>query len=213
MSVPVTIVDYGVGNLLSVCQALDRVGAKAILTSDPSKISSAERLVLPGVGAFSHGMMKLREHGLVEPIYKFASTGRPLLGICLGMQFMMDNSEEFGHGVGLGLVPGVVTEIPSTGSNGEPIKIPHIGWNQIHPIDNQSWDNTIFKNTEVETPFYFVHSFAAKPAHSEYTMAQCQYGGMPITAAIRSGTHFGCQFHPEKSGVAGLTVLANFLTI
>ena len=128
MKPQVTVIDYGVGNLFSVTKALERVGAEVVLSAAAADIANAQRLVLPGVGAFADGMRGLAERGLIEPIKTFAASGRPFLGICLGMQMMLDSSEEFGNHQGLGLIPGRVVAVPSVGSSGQAHKIPHIGW-------------------------------------------------------------------------------------
>ncbi|MFZ5633345.1 MAG: imidazole glycerol phosphate synthase subunit HisH [Bacillota bacterium] len=210
----VSVIDYGVGNLLSVTRAFQYVGAEVILTNSPEAIENAERLVLPGVGAFADGMAGLRQRGLIEPIKKFAGSGRPFLGICLGMQMMMEASEEFGSNQGLGLVPGKVVAIPPTGSDGYPHKIPQIGWNSLlAPSINGSWENTILKNIPQGSYVYFVHSFMAVPDNEKHRLADYLYDGHVVTAAIRSGNLYGCQFHPEKSGKVGLQVIKNFLAI
>jgi glutamine amidotransferase len=206
----VTIIDYGIGNILSVTRAFEHCGASVLLTDDPKKIIGADYLVLPGVGAFADGMAGLIERGLVEPIKAFAAKERPLLGICLGMQLMLDESEEFGANEGLGLIPGKVVAIPAVGSDGVPHKIPHIGWNEITPPEPTSWQNSILEETPIGTPFYFVHSFTAFP-EQQYRLADCNYNGVLISAAIRNRNVYGCQFHPEKSGEAGLKIVTRFL--
>lgn len=207
----VTIIDYGIGNLLSVARAFEHCGANIVLTDDPAKIIGADYLVLPGVGAFADGMSGLTERGLVEPIKDFAAKERPFLGICLGMQLMLDESEEFGANEGLGLMPGKVVAIPAVGSDGAPHKIPHIGWNEICEPVGISWQGTLLDTSTEDSSFYFVHSFTAVPARHEYRLADCYYNGQLIAAAIRKGNLYGCQFHPEKSGMKGLTILHTFL--
>lgn len=209
----VTIIDYGVGNIFSVCRAFEHCGADLHITDSADEILQAERIVLPGVGAFADGMAGLRERNLIEPIKQFAATGRPFLGICLGMQMMLDSSEEFGIHDGLGLVPGKVMGIPSTGSDGKPHKIPHIGWNEILLSDNGDWKNSILEDIHPESSVYFVHSFAAMPTYGGNRLADCNYNGRIICAAIKSGSMFGCQFHPEKSGEVGLNIIKKFLSI
>src|SRR5208283_5616772 len=160
----VTVIDYGMGNLLSVSRAMEHCGAEVLTTCDPERVAQAERLILPGVGAFADGMAGLRERRLIEPIREFARAGRPFLGICLGMQMMLDSSEEFGNHEGLGLVPGRVAAIPSTGVDGRPHKIPHIGWNKLlMPTPETSWENTILAGLSPGSSGYFVHSYAAVP--------------------------------------------------
>lgn len=209
----VTIIDYGIGNLLSVARAFEHCGASVLMTNDPMKITNADYLVLPGVGAFADGMLGLTELGLVEPIKTFAARDRPFLGICLGMQLMLDESEEFGANEGLGLIPGKVVAIPAVGSNGAPHKIPHIGWNEICAPAGISWEESILKNTPENSSFYFVHSFTAVPALPEHRLADCYYNGQVIAAAIRKDNLYGCQFHPEKSGEIGHTIINTFLKL
>lgn len=210
----VTVIDYGVGNLLSVCRAFEYCDAEVLLSDSSRDVEKAERLVLPGVGAFKDGMEGLRERGLIEPIKRYSESGKPFLGICLGMQMMLDFSEEYGIHEGLGLIPGKVVSIPETGTNGKPHKIPHIGWNGIIlPCDGANWENTILTGIPVGECFYFVHSFAAVPSGIEHRLADCNYNGRIISAVIASGAMYGCQFHPEKSGEAGLNILRNFLMI
>lgn len=209
----VTIIDYGIGNLLSVARAFEHCGASVFLTDDPSKIKCADYLVLPGVGAFADGMAGLTERGLVDPIKAFAAKERPFLGICLGMQMMLDESEEFGANRGLGLIPGKVVAIPAVGSDGTAHKIPHIGWNEIYAPTGIQWKGTILDNMRDATPFYFVHSFTVVPAHQEHRLADCCYNGQLIAASIKNENIYGCQFHPEKSGISGLEIINGFLCL
>lgn len=209
----VTLVDYGVGNLFSVNTALSLCGAEVRVTDNPREVSSAERLLLPGVGAFANGMQELSKRGLVDAVMEFVQTSRPFLGICLGMQMMLDLSEEFGNSKGLQLVPGKVVGIPPTGTDGRPHKIPHIGWNAINRPVGQSWEEGILKGIRSGQPYYFVHSYMAQPSNPQYQHAVCNYNGRIISAVIRKGNLHGCQFHPEKSGSAGLKLLTNFCEI
>lgn len=208
----VTVIDYGIGNILSVKRALEHCGAEVIITDSPQMIGEAERLVLPGVGAFADGMNGLRERGLIETIQKFATKGRPFLGICLGMQMMLEFGEEFGRCEGLGLIPGIVTKIPNTGVDGDIHKIPHIGWNTLLlPSETTDWKNTILNGIELGDAVYFVHSFTAIPTNENNRLADCHYNGRLISAAIKLDNLYGCQFHPEKSGLVGLRIINNFL--
>jgi len=209
----VTVADYGVGNLLSVARAFERCGATVVLTAEPAAIAGADYLVLPGVGAFADGMSGLRQRGLIEPIREFAARGRPFLGICLGMQMMLTSSEEFGSTRGLDLIAGTVVPIPATGSDGRAHKIPHIGWNAIEPPRCGAWQGTPLADTPPGTEMYFVHSFTAVPESAEHRLADASYNGRVVSAAIRSGNLCGCQFHPEKSGAAGLRLLVTFLAL
>lgn len=212
MSPRVTVVDYGMGNLFSVRRALEHCGAAVTLSDRHEDVSAAGRLVLPGVGAFADGMLGLRQRGLVEPIKRFAALGRPLLGICLGMQMLLSRSEEFGEHEGLDIIPGTVVAISPTCTDGQLRKIPHIGWNAlIWPEGRQSWQRTPLQEVTPGEYVYFVHSFVARPTDPGHRIADCLYGGTPISAAIGRENVFGCQFHPEKSGGVGLKVLKSFL--
>lgn len=207
----VTVIDYGIGNIFSVRRALEHCGAEVQLSSNEIEIAAADRVVLPGVGAFADGMKGLRDRGLVDVISRFAGTGRPILGICLGMQMLATCSEEFGEHQGLGLIRGRVARVPNTTVDGRPHKIPHIGWSEIFQVADRDWKATFLEDTPEATPVYLVHSFHLVPDDAADLLADCNYGGHRLTAAVRSGNIFGAQFHPEKSGSAGLQMLAAFL--
>lgn len=207
--VDVTIIDYGVGNLLSVQRGFEHCGAHVTVTSDPEVILRSERLVLPGVGAFRDAMMELEQRGLPSVIRAYAASGKPFLGICLGMQMLLDESEEFGVTKGLGLIPGKVVPVPSKTVSGEPQKIPHIGWNALYPASD-SWAGTFLDGIQPASSVYFVHSFMAQPKEAHHRLANCLYGGHEVPAVIGSGNVVGCQFHPEKSGEVGLGILRAF---
>lgn len=212
MSSPhVTVVDYGIGNLYSVGRALEHCGAIVTFAQDAAAVTAATRLVLPGVGAFSDGMKGLRERGLADAIRQYAASGRPLLGICLGMQMLASVSEEFGEHAGLDIIPGRVVPVPGSTSGGQPQKTPHIGWNTLQPAPGARWTDTPLAETPPGTAVYLVHSFHVRPENPAHLLAVCDYGGHAITAAIGRGAILGCQFHPEKSGPAGLKVLAGFV--
>lgn len=207
----VTVIDYSVGNLFSVTSAIEKCGAKVNLTNCSSEISKAERLVLPGVGAFRDGMKGLKEKSLIDPIKTFIKTGRPFMGICLGMQMMLDRSEEFGIHQGLGLIPGKVISIPKTMSNELPHKIPHIGWSSLEPSDKESdWGGTILQKIKPKESVYFLHSFHAVTRDKKDTLSYCDYNGRKLSAVIFSENIYGCQFHPEKSGPVGLKIMDSF---
>jgi len=209
----VTIVDYGVGNLLSVSRAFEHLGAHVTVSSTPAEIEAAERLVLPGVGAFAAGMAELEKRGLIGPILAFAASQRPFLGICLGMQMMLSESEEFGTHKGLGLIPGKVVALSRHTRAGETRKIPHVGWSALTPAREGAWNGTALAETAPGGFVYFVHSFVAQPAEPTHAVAQCLYGGEPVVAAVGKDHLLGCQFHPEKSGAVGLGILARFLRL
>lgn len=210
----VTIVDYGVGNISSVSRAIEYFGAEALLTNHHEEVMSAERLVLPGVGAFANGMQGLRACGLVEPLLDYAASGRPLLGICLGMQMLLTASEEFGEYEGLGLIPGRVLPVVANNIHDISLKVPHIGWSGLSmPPSCQTWDSTILDGVTIGSSVYFVHSFTVVPTHEEHRLADTMYGNCRISAAIRKGNITGCQFHPEKSAAVGLHIIKNFLEL
>lgn len=203
----VTVVDYGMGNILSVMRALEHCGAEVALESDPSLIAAAPRLVLPGVGAFGDGMAELQQRGLVEALRAYAASGRPLLGICLGMQMLLDGSDEFGASDGLGLIPGWVRKLPEQPGT----KLPHIGWSAISPPQGASWDGTLLENVPAGHEMYFVHSYHADPANPAHRLAETRYGDYDFCSVVKKANITGCQFHPEKSGEVGLGIIRRFL--
>jgi glutamine amidotransferase len=207
----VTVIDYGIGNLYSVTRAFEHCGAEVSVANDPAAVPEAPRLVLPGVGAFADGMAGLRERGLIEPIRRYAESGRPLLGVCLGMQMLASVSEEFGEHEGLSVIPGRVRPVPATTTEGAPQKIPHIGWSPLLAPTDTEWGGSILTDTAPGTAVYLVHSFEVSPSDPAHRLADCLYGGPRVCAAIRRGSVFGCQFHPEKSGPAGLAIISRFL--
>ncbi|HAT1774426.1 TPA: imidazole glycerol phosphate synthase subunit HisH [Legionella pneumophila] len=210
----VSIVDYGVGNLLSVARAFQYFDASVNLVSTPEEIMSANRLVLPGVGAFEDGMKGLTTLNFIEPIKQFARSGKPFLGICLGMQMMLSKSTEFGQHEGLGLIAGEVVSVPSHGVDGQLHKIPHIGWNElVATSEGEDWCHTILKNIPLNSSVYFVHSFMAMPSNPKKRLADTLYDGQAISAVIKDENMYGCQFHPEKSGEVGLSIIQQFLQI
>jgi glutamine amidotransferase len=211
----VALIDYGIGNLRSVQKALDHVGAQVTLTDDPQTILSAEKIVLPGVGAFGDGMKGLRVRGLDEVVKEVVRVGKSLLGICVGMQVLFESSEELGEHEGLGILPGRVLRFPVRAVGGgfdnpprasqDALKIPHTGWNQIEPQK----DSLLFHNLPAGSFAYFNHSYycAARP---DDTLATTDYGGA-YPSIVGRGRVYGIQFHPEKSQSVGLTLLRNFV--
>ncbi len=196
------IIDYGVGNLFSLSSSLRAIGEDVTVTSDPDVISSAERIILPGVGAFADAAEKLFSSGLADIIKREAASGKPIMGICLGMQLLFDESYENGRYSGLGLIDGAVVPIADVIPEG--YKIPHIGWNAL-TVKNPSEH---MKNTKDGDFVYFVHSYYAKTSPENVT-AVTEYGA-ELTAAVKKGNVCGCQFHPEKSGEKGLSILRDF---
>jgi len=213
MSNRVTVVDYGIGNLYSVQRAFESCGAEVSFASDAQGLDEAERVVLPGVGAFADGMQGLRDRGLIDPLRRVAASGRPMLAICLGMQMLATASEEFGRHEGLSIIPGKVVSIPDRDATGRAQKIPHVGWNVLAVPPGTEWRGSLLQNTSPGTAVYLVHSYHVVTDDPANLLATCEYGGHQITAAIRSGKIFGCQFHPEKSGREGLKILESFLRI
>jgi imidazole glycerol-phosphate synthase subunit HisH len=213
LSKDVVVVDYGIGNLWSVCKCFEHCGGTVELTGSPSRIANASRLILPGVGAFGNCMAELRDHDLIGPIQQFLNTERPFLGICVGMQMMLEYSEEFGHHDGLGLFPGRVTAIPKPQPDAEQYKIPHNGWGQLKAPGDVNWQGSILEACENDSYVYFNHGYSAAPENEAHCLAECSYHGHRITAVIGDGIRYGCQFHPEKSADIGLAIAAQFLSL
>ena len=208
--VEVTLIDYGVGNLFIVQSAFEHCGVSVTVTSDPNKILVAPKLILPGVGAFADAMRELRRLELVGVITEVALKGTPLLGICLGMQLLFDQSEEFVLTEGLGLIQGNVVAVPDQTVTGDDQKIPHIGWTPLYPSAEVKWNGTLLENTKLGDSVYFVHSFMAMPTDPLHRLADGIYGGHNIAAVVAHKNIVGCQFHPEKSGEVGLAILRTF---
>lgn len=199
----VAIVDYGVGNLFSLCSSFRSIGADAVVTADPEVLHRADRIVLPGVGAFGDAAQKLRDSGLAEIVVREAKAGKPLLGICLGMQLLFDKSLEYGEHAGLGLIPGEVRPIAEVIPKG--LKIPHIGWNALHFGGKKS---PLFRYITEGDCVYFVHSYYGANC-ADSVIATAEYGA-ELTAAVAHNNVYGCQFHPEKSGAVGMNILRAF---
>lgn len=198
----VAIVDYGVGNLYSLESSFHAIGADVTITPDPEILSGADRILLPGVGAFGDAAEKLRRSGLGQAVLEQANAGKPLLGICLGMQLLFDKGYEYGFHKGLGLIPGEVRPISEVIPAG--MKIPHMGWNGLDFVRQSK----LFSNINNGDYVYFVHSYYAAGC-DDSVIATTEYG-TPLTAAVEKGNVFGCQFHPEKSGRTGLKILKAF---
>ena len=196
----VAIVDYGVGNLFSLVSSLKAIGYDAVITGDAEQLRKADKIILPGVGAFEDAARKLRESGLDQVIYEQVRKGKPLLGICLGMQMLFEKSFEYGEHKGLGLLKGQV--VPMAGKINSELKIPHMGWNALEVKQGRLLADMDGQHV------YFVHSFFAEGCEDSLS-AVTEYD-IPITAAVEKGNIFGCQFHPEKSGNVGLSILRKF---
>ena len=201
----VAIIDYGVGNLFSLKSSLKEIGAEAVVTSDEKVIAEADRIILPGVGAFEDAARKLRETGMAEVVKREAAAGKPMMGICLGMQLMFDVGYEYGVHEGLGLIKGSVRPIADVIPEG--YKIPHIGWNLL----KFRKESPLFKYIKEDDYVYFVHSYYAAEC-DESVIAVTEYGA-ELTAAVANGNVYGCQFHPEKSGEVGMKILKAFMEL
>ena len=202
----IAIVDYGVGNLFSLASSFDCIGADVTVVSDPKMLDQADKIILPGVGAFGDAAEKLRQSGMAQELILQAKKGKPILGICLGMQLLLEKSYEYGEHEGLGLIPGQIRPIKEVIP--ADLKIPHIGWNALHLTRP---DCPIFKYLKEGDHVYFVHSFYGANCE-ENVIAKAEYGA-PLTAAVAKGNVYGCQFHPEKSGNVGLSILKAFCEI
>ena len=202
----VGIIDYGVGNLFSLRSSFDAIGTQVVVSSDPEVLHKADHILLPGVGAFEDAVKKLRDSGLDQMVYEAVKTGKPLMGICLGMQMLFEKSFEYGEHQGLGLLKGQV--IPMAGLLPENLKVPHMGWNALQITKP---DGKLFANTKEGDYVYFVHSYFADGCEDSLA-AQTEYGKL-LTAAVEKDNVFGCQFHPEKSGEVGLNILRAFCAV
>ena len=207
----IAIIDYEVGNIRSIFSAFEKVGATPKLTRDRQEILDADGMVLPGVGAYSHGMEKLKEYGLDAVIKDFAATDKPVLGICLGMQLLLSESHEFGHTEGLGLISGSVKQLHLL--NPQVQKLPHVSWNELQKPNNVRWDKTIFEEIAPEEDMYFVHSFMAVPESESHVLSLTSYSDSQFCSSVKKGNIYGCQFHPEKSAEEGLKIISNFIRI
>jgi len=203
------IVDYNMGNLASVINAFNKVGADASLESDPSKLSQYDKLILPGVGAYGDAMEHLKSNGMDEAVIAYAKTAKPLLGICLGMQLLFESSEEFGSTQGLGLIPGKVVAFNENKFD-HTLKVPHMGWNETFQIRNEKLEmrNDLLKGLPDDFYLYFVHSFHAV-CDDRYAIGKTHYG-YEFVSAVQNGNIYGIQPHPEKSHENGLKIIENF---
>ena len=206
----VAIIDYGLGNLFSINNACKLVGLNTIITSDINKISKADALILPGVGAFGDAINSLNENNLTQTIYEFVRTGKPFLGICLGMQLLFSESEEFGSHKGLDLIKGKVVKFPSFNKVGESIRVPQIQWNQIYADDINRWNESPLKNISEGTYMHFVHSYYAIPEENNNILTYTEYEGIRYTSAVMKDNIIGIQYHPEKSAEAGINIYRNW---
>ncbi len=203
----IVVVDYGMGNLRSVEKGFERFGFDVRVTNNPEEVRNADKLVLPGVGAFQDAMNGLRQRGLIEPIVDWIQTGRPFLGICLGLQLLFTKGYEDGEHAGLGVIPGKVIRFHfSEDGTQEKLKVPHMGWNQIH---SRKKDNPLLRNVPQDAYMYFVHSYYVCPEDEDVIATETEYG-IPFTSMVWRKNVFATQFHPEKSQQYGLAILKNF---
>lgn len=208
----VAIVDYRMGNVCSVQRACQAVGLEAVITNNPEQIESADGVILPGVGAFGDAMQSLHRLNLIEVLHRRIRREKPLLGICLGMQLLMTESEEFGLHTGLNLFEGRVIRFDHPrDDDGRILKVPQVGWNRISPVSSiGDWTNSILEGLAADTDMYFVHSYYVVPRDPSVILAVSRYGQIEFASAIRSGNIFACQFHPEKSGSSGIHLYRQF---
>ena len=206
------VIDYGIVNLKNILRSFEYIGVPIDSAVDPDQVLKADRIILPGVGAFASGMNELRTRGMDEAVKCIANAGRPVLGICLGMQMLLDSSIEYGQHQGLGLIPGSVVPIPTNSVGMGRRKIPHIGWNALrYPSHASSWKNSCLNRAPEGSFFYFVHSFMVVPKKSSHILAQCIYEGLPLTAAIKKDNITGLLFHPDRRGPIWLEILHEFM--
>ncbi|MFT4848161.1 MAG: glutamine amidotransferase [Sediminicola sp.] len=205
----VVIIDYQLGNLFSVKQACDAVGINAELSHDKEAIASADAIILPGVGAFKEAMENLSKLELVSSLREFASTMKPVFGVCLGQQLLFTESEEFENCYGLDLIPGVIKRFDNLNASPK-FKVPQIGWNQIEVPNKREWDNTPLQSLNAKEFMYFVHSYYVKPENDDVVCSNTNYGNVSYCSSVLHSNIFSTQFHPEKSGEKGLTIYKNW---
>ena len=212
MKKSVSIIDYGLCNIFNVSNAFKYLGCSVDVIDSPSEVEQADHLVLPGVGAFKDGMNGLEKRNLTESIIAHTRNDKPFIGICLGMQMMLNTSFEFGKHKGLGIIRGEVQKIPSINNN-LPHKIPHIGWNKLYISDEIRDNDNLLKYQDNYLSMYFIHSYHVKCSDQDNILAHTTYNDMPIVAMIKKNNIYGCQFHPEKSGSCGLQLLEDFANL
>jgi glutamine amidotransferase len=200
------IVDYGMGNLFSVVQAFAAVGQHAEITASPASLATADAIVIPGVGAFGIAMEVLERTGMAETIQDRVGRGTPVIGICLGMQLMMSSSTEFGAHRGLGIIEGDTVALKETPGIGAGARIPHVGWSSVQPVRRSGWKGTPLEGLAVGGDMYFVHSYFVRPKDPDIALSLSSYQGVTFCSSLVKENVFGCQFHPERSGVEGLEI-------
>lgn len=205
----VVILDYQLGNLFSVRQALENIGLDVIISKDPAEVKTADAVVLPGVGAFADAMGNLESSGLVDAIHKHIDDNKPFMGVCLGLQLLFTNSEEFGSSRGLNVIPGTVKRFSNADEQGNSFRVPQIAWNEIYPGEID-WERTPLKSLEENEHMYFVHSYYVEPDDSSVILSRTTYGTKEYTSSVYKNNIFACQFHPEKSAAKGLVIYKNW---
>jgi glutamine amidotransferase len=210
MTIKVAIIDYGLGNLFSIEQACEHAGLEPVITSEANNIAASDALILPGVGAFGDAMNCLRENNLVAPIMDFVNTGKPFMGICLGMQLLFTESEEFGSHKGLNLIQGKIVRFPELNAEGNTIRVPQIQWNSITPNDENTWQHSVLKNITKGAYMHFVHSYYAIPDNTSHILSYSEYEGIRYASAVMRDNITGIQYHPEKSAEQGIKIYQNW---
>jgi len=214
MTKKIGVVDYDIGNVKSVVSALNKLSAEVVFSDNASELNDCNGIVIPGVGAFNHGMDKLQKKDLIAPISEFASSGKPVLGICLGMQLLFESSNEYGLTDGLALIGGVVKNLNDFNNADDELRLPHVGWCSLSEYENgHAWSDSIYKNSNVSDYFYFVHSYAVEPENEKYILSMTKYNGVNFVSSVKKSNIIGMQFHPEKSGEAGLSLLKKFIEL
>ena len=206
----VAIVDYQLGNLFSVRQACLHLGYDAVITSETKDVAGADYVILPGVGAFGDAMDNLQQYDLIAPMMDHIAAGKPFMGVCLGLQLLFTESEEFGRTKGLNIIEGVAKRFPAVDDEGNMLKVPQIEWNQIASASEERWKNSPLRACKSRDYMYFVHSYYVVPESEQYILSLTEYGGLTYCSSIVKGNVFACQFHPEKSGTHGLDIYSSF---
>lgn len=207
----IAIIDYKLGNLFSIKEAIRAAGAEAEIISDPESLKNFDAAILPGVGAFGEAMDKLRSSHFDNAVKNYLQTGKHLLGICLGLQILFDSSEEFGSHKGLGYIPGTVKKFPTHDTDGSIVNVPHVGWNTASTTETGR-HHQVFSKCGSNTSYYFVHSFYASVPDQKYVVLESEYAGIKYASAVARENILAVQFHPEKSGPAGIRLLTNWIS-
>ncbi len=210
MNLNITVVDYGIGNIRSITNALKKFNITPTVSNNKNIILNSDGIILPGVGAFKHGMKNLKEYNLIETLNEYVKLDKPLLGICLGMQMLFNYSHEHGIEKGLGFIEGEVVLLPLNNPN--QIKLPHVSWNEIQKSQTE-WKGTILEGIKKDSDMYFVHSFIVIPKDKNSILSTTNYSNYTFCSSVKKGNIYGCQFHPEKSSKEGLNIIKNFINL